>query len=256
MYDTIAATTAIRARLVPTPDLIARIGLICLSTDEVGADAFNSMMPDAVRVFTTRTAYVDESPFGGAFRLATSYSEVVATLPPEGRLDVIAFSCTSGTVATGTDVLLANLAEARPGLRYTSPAIAALAALKSLGAERIALLTPYRPGLHRLFLPFFARAGIMVASDATYDLDTDAKVGEISTDSLFEGARLLIRQVPVDALFVSCTATPVVPLIEALEADLGVTVVTSSQALAWDALRLSGYRAPIEGFGKLMRQAR
>jgi maleate isomerase len=244
------------AQIAPSAGVLGRVGLIVLSTDEIGEDAFCAIMPPAVRVFTTRTAYVDESPFGGEFALATSFKAVAETLPPEGRLDVLAFSCTSGTVATGVDTLLARLAEARPGLKYTSPAIAGIAALQSLGARRIALLTPYRPGLHNLFLPFFNRAGFEITADATYDLDTDAKVGEITRESLFDGARMLARQSPMDALFISCTATPVVGLIDELEHDLGVPVVSSSQALAWDALRLVGYSAPIEGFGTLMRQPR
>ena len=55
---------------------------------------------------------------------------------------------------------------------------------------------------------------------------------------------------------ISCTATPVVSHIAALEKAIGVPVVSSSQAMAWDALRLAGYRKPIQGYGRLLEARR
>jgi maleate cis-trans isomerase len=43
-------------------------------------------------------------------------------------------------------------------------------------------------------------------------------------------------------------------MIEALEADLGIPVVTSNQASLWAALRAAGIQARLEGYGRLMRE--
>lgn len=241
----------------PPKGVVARIGLILLSTDEVGGDAFCSIIPqDEARVFTTRTAYHDESGEGGEFLLKTSFGEVADTLPPAGRFDVLAFSCTNATVAMGIEKLLADLGRARPGVKYTSPGIAAIAALRKLKAKRVALLTPYPVSIHELFLPFLGDAGFDVTAHGTFGLHTDAEIGELTRDSLFRAARALVAKEKPDAIFVSCTATPIVPHIAALEAVLGLPVVSSSQAMAWDALRLAGYRKPIDGFGRLMAARR
>lgn len=232
----------------------ARIGLILLSTDEVGGDAFTSIMPqNEVSVFATRTAY-DHG--GGGFSLAASFADVVNTLPPAGRFDVLAFSCTSGTVTMGMKNLLSQLAEASPGMKYTSPAVAAIAALQHLAAKRIALLTPYRLRLHESFLTFFRVNGFEITAGGTFDKSTDAEIGELRRESIFRAANALIRDKRPDALFISCTATPVVPHIDTLEREIGIPVVTSSQAMAWDALRLAGYRKAIDGFGRLLASER
>lgn len=229
---------------------ITRIGLIVLSTDEVGERAFTAIMPqDNVSVFTTRTAYVDDDE---NFSLATSFAEVAKTLPPPGRLDVLAFSCTSGSVALGAQNLLAQLAEARPDIKYTSPSIAAVAALRELGAKKIAMLTPYPLLMHQSFIHFFNEHGFEVGRNGTFACSTDAEIGELARVKLFDAAKALVHASRPDALFISCTATPIVPHIQALETEIGIPVVSSSQAMAWDALRLSGYSQPILGYGRLL----
>lgn len=230
--------------------VITRIGLIVLSTDEVGERAFTTILPqEKVSVFTTRTAYNDDDE---EFSLATSFAEVANTLPPPGRLDVLAFSCTSGSVALGTQSLLAQLAEARPDIKYTSPSIAAVASLKKLGAKNIAMLTPYPLLMHQSFIRFFNEHGFVVGENGTFACSTDAEISELARVELFEAAKALVHASRPDALFVSCTATPIVPHIEALEAEIGIPVVSSSQAMAWDALRLAGYSQPILGYGRLL----
>jgi len=45
-----------------------------------------------------------------------------------------------------------------------------------------------------------------------------------------------------------------VDIIDALEQRAGKPVITSNQALAWDALRLAGIARKIDGFGRLLRE--
>lgn len=229
---------------------IKRIGLIVLSDDEIGDRAFTAIMPkDKISVFSTRTAYVENQE---GFSLATSFAEVTKTLPPPGRLDVLAFSCTSGSVALGAQNLLAQLAEARPDIKYTSPSIAVVGALRELGAKKIAMLTPYSLHTHQSFIRFFNEHGFEVGENGTFACSTDATIAELSRVELFDAAKALVHASRPDVLFVSCTATPIVPHIDALEEEIGISVVSSSQAMAWDTLRLAGYSQPILGYGRLL----
>ena len=54
-----------------------------------------------------------------------------------------------------------------------------------------------------------------------------------------------------DALFVSCTALPVLPIIDKLEKKLNTTVLSSNQALIWDTLVKIDKNNSVKGFGKL-----
>ena len=53
------------------------------------------------------------------------------------------------------------------------------------------------------------------------------------------------------ALFVSCTALPVLPIIDKLEKKLNTAVLSSNQALIWDTLVKINKNNSVEGFGKL-----
>ncbi|MEI9425839.1 aspartate/glutamate racemase family protein [Mesorhizobium sp. Cs1299R1N1] len=227
----------------------ARIGFILLNSDEVGEGAFQRLMPDDVAVYTTRTAY---SHAGGGFTTPTSFTEIASSLPPSDRFDVLAFSCTSGTVALGIPTLLRELEQACPGVKYTSPGIAMIEALRHVEAKRVALLTPYGYDFHQKFLPFLASANIHVAADGVFDCKTDIEICELDVEEILIAARALVTQSAADALFLSCTAMPVVPHLARFEQELGIPVMSSTQALAWHALKLSKYAAPISGFGRLL----
>jgi maleate cis-trans isomerase len=52
----------------------------------------------------------------------------------------------------------------------------------------------------------------------------------------------------------SGTGLPTAAVLETLERDLGVPVISSNQACLWRALRLAGVREPVPGFGRLLRE--
>ena len=54
-----------------------------------------------------------------------------------------------------------------------------------------------------------------------------------------------------DALFVSCTALPVLPIIDKLEKKLNKVVLSSNQVLIWDTLKSISKNNSIKGFGRL-----
>ena len=54
-----------------------------------------------------------------------------------------------------------------------------------------------------------------------------------------------------DALFVSCTALPVLSIIKDLEKKLGKIILSSNQTLIWDTLNQIDYKNKIEGYGEL-----
>ena len=55
-----------------------------------------------------------------------------------------------------------------------------------------------------------------------------------------------------DGYFISCTAIRSAEVIEPLERDLDRPVFTSNQAMVWHALKTTGVRESVGGFGRLM----
>lgn len=140
--------------------------------------------------------------------------------------------------------------------RRTSPAHAGVAALRQLNAKRIALISPYELALHRSFPPFFRENGFEITADGTFATSSGTDNNELSLESIFTAAKELVHDNSPDALFMSCTAMPIVPHIDALEREIGIPVISSTQAMAWDALRLADYHLPIDGFGRLLASSR
>ncbi|WP_259670888.1 hypothetical protein [Rhizobium lentis] len=223
------------------------IGLVTLSTDPVGEDAFKAVMADSpLRVFTTRTGYDEENHEAGGFIPRPDWPVLLATLPPDDLVDVIVFLCTSATIALGNDELVHRLSSARPGLKYTSPGMAAVAMMKEFSIKRIALLTPYGPTLHDAFTPYLARYGIEVVADFSLahsmNLVTDDDIGRVPVNRIqAELSQLLRDEQEVDAVFVSCAAFSVKqPDLVEMTGVLGCPVLASVHSTAWHVLDLLG----------------
>ena len=54
-----------------------------------------------------------------------------------------------------------------------------------------------------------------------------------------------------DALFVSCTALPVLSIIKDLEKKMGKIILSSNQTLIWDTLKQINFKNEVAGYGEL-----
>ena len=159
----------------------------------------------------------------------------------DARCEVVAFHCTANSMEAGTAgerQILAALARAGAP-RATTTITAVQRALDSLAARRIVLITPYGEATTEHEAQFLRQAGYDVLSAAGYALaGSDAYC---ATPAQFWRERAIERSHPdADAHFISCANICVFGVIEELEARLGRAVVTSNQAVIWDALRLLG----------------
>ena len=64
-------------------------------------------------------------------------------------------------------------------------------------------------------------------------------------------ARLVDKE-NAEAVFLSGTGMPTLPVLELLEQDLGKPIISSASAMMWQALRLAGIGQSIPGYGRLL----
>ncbi|APG86954.1 Asp/Glu/Hydantoin racemase family protein (plasmid) [Sinorhizobium americanum CCGM7] len=83
--------------------------------------------------------------------------------------------------------------------------------------------------------------------------DTDHDISSISEEFFVEAAKAS-KLDGAEAIFISCTATKALNVIETIEAETGLPVVVSNQAAFWHALSLAGRKLPISGYGRLLRE--
>jgi maleate isomerase len=235
----------------------ASIGLLALSTDRAGAfDTEEFLRAKGVAMFSTRIPMAPVATPETLAAMAAHLLDATRLLVPGSRLDVIGFSCTSGTVAIGVDKVHEAIRAARPEVQVTTPIEAGYEALRQLGAKRITLVVPYLVKTAELVSGYFEQKGIEILRRATFALDGDPDMNRLSPEALVE-ATVATDSPDSQGVFISCTGLRTAPVISALEQRLRKPVVTSNQALAWHALRLAGITDRLEGRGLLfaMQQA-
>ena len=228
------------------------IGLVVLDADSTLEQEYRAILPqDGVALYVSRIAMGNQVTTETLRAMEGGIVSSASLIHPGRRLDVLAFACTSGTVAIGESRVFELLREVRPGIACTSPMTAGIAGLKALGCESVSLITPYTMDITAMMGGFIEDNGIALAAAATFNNPNDTEVALISQASLRD-AILSAGEGPGDAVFVSCSALHVLPVIEECEAKLGKPVLTSNQAMAWHSMRLAGIDDTLPGFGRLL----
>jgi len=229
----------------------ARIGYtVPLPAVEVFPYEFYRMVPEGV------TLMVATSPSGTDDREQTyAVSEAAARTMAEAGVNVIVIGGASPGYAFGVDRLResAQEIEREYGIPVTSALEAQLHALRELGAKRLGVVTPFaatgRAGWDRLANDGFEVVGV---AGAGY---THSDFGRCPTDAPAEVARRLAVEHPeADTIFFPAAHWPAASNVETLERELGRNVVSSAQAIVWEALRRCKIDDVIEGYGRLLRE--
>jgi maleate isomerase len=233
----------------------AALGLVVLATDHTIEHEWRRMLGglDGVGFYEARLYNAAEITPEALRGMEKDIAQTAALILPAERLDVLAFGCTSGTIAIGEEQVFARLREARSGIPCTTPITAALAAMTALGCRRVALLTPYIDRINRMMRGWLEARGLEVPVMGSFNHENDNEVARIGTASIEAAILDLGRHDAVDAVFVSCTSLRVAEIVERVEAKLGKPVTSSNHAMAWHALRLAGYRDKLPGFGRLLQ---
>lgn len=170
---------------------------------------------------------------------------------PGAKMDVIAYGCTSASMAIGEERVFERIREARPGVACTTPITAAFAAFKAFKANRIGVLTPYRADVNRIVADYIRGRGFEVPVFGSFNEESDAVVASISPASIRAGVQRLADEGGIDAVFVSCTSVRLAEAAAEIEAEVGLPVTSSNHAMAWHALRLAGIDDQLPEFGRL-----
>jgi len=182
--------------------------------------------------------------------MSEKVTEVTKDILPDEKIDCVVYACTSGTIAAGHSSIEQKVKLAKPEAKVTTPSTAAIKALKKLKIKKISIFTPYSKKLNDEVVEYFKKEDFEVTSNSYFDIESDIDIGKVDSEYLFNVlSKIDLKE--ADALFVSCTALPVLQLIDKLEKKLNKPVLSSNQALIWDTLENIGKNVSINGFGKL-----
>ena len=228
-----------------------RIGLITLGSDfRIEKDFNNLIYGRDIDLYVNRIHCYNPLTNETLAKMADDITEVTKEILPDQKLDCVAYGCTSGTVAAGYDVIKEKVNLAKPESKVTTPITSSVKALNILGINKISIFTPYTKTINESMIDYFKNENIIVNSLSYFNIDSDLDIGKVDENYLFEVLSKIDLE-DSDALFVSCTALPVLSIIDKLEKKLNKTVLSSNQTLIWDSFNEINYKEKIKGFGKL-----
>ncbi|HET9915923.1 MAG TPA: hypothetical protein VFQ89_02370 [Candidatus Binatia bacterium] len=127
-----------------------------------------------------------------------------------------------------------------------------LAALKSLGARKILLMTPVDDRLKKMYYDYLAGFGIeSFYPPQILRAHTDAQ--KLTSSDVEDMTRKALSEYPnVDAIYFQGALLDPIPILAKLETELSLPIVASNPAMLWLVLSKLGRNYRIEGYGKLL----
>jgi len=229
-----------------------KAGLIALSTDQTIEGDFNNICKNLpLDIFINRIHNQNPLTKENLLKMENDLESVANKILPDEKINTIAYGCTSGTIAIGEDKVKEKILLAKPGCYVTTPVTSAIKAFKQMNIKKIALFTPYPNAVNKTILDYFTKKNIEVSSFASLNLNLDSEFANVDPNYILEISSKLETK-NADALFISCTALPVLNILDKLERTIQKPVLSSNQTLIWDTIKSIGYKSPIKGYGKLL----
>ena len=230
-----------------------RIGLIVLASDFIIEKDFINVIKDKdIDFFVNRIECYNPLTKENLIKMSEKVTEVTNDILPDQDIDCVVYACTSGTIATGHDSIEKKVKLAKPEAKVTTPSTAAIKALKKFNIKNLSIFTPYSKKLNDEVVEYFKKEGFNITSNSYFDIESDYDIGKVDQNHLYDVlSKIDLHE--ADALFVSCTALPVLSIIDKLEKKLNKIVLSSNQALIWDTLERIGKNQSVEGFGQLFK---
>jgi maleate isomerase len=176
-------------------------------------------------------------------------------------VDALVYACLVALMAEGPgahrraeEQLSAVLAAEGSLAPVISSAGALVDTLKLMGARKVAVVTPYLPALTTRVCDYITAEGVEVSEARSLAVADNGAVGRLDPQNLLAIAAELPRTVDVVVLS-ACVQMPSLSVIEEAEARLGLPVISSATATAFQLLRRLGLHTRVPGAGRLLSGA-
>ena len=190
------------------------------------------------------TADTEEKLMG----LSTQAPEA-AKLLAHAKVNVIGYGCTaSGFLHTpAEDKALAERIHSETGIPCATSSRAIVDGLRTLGAHKLSLASPYAPWLNERLKQYLTADGFEVL--AMQGLSTEAH-STITRERILALVDEVVRP-ESEAIFISCSNFRTLEIIGVIEQKYGLPVVTSNASMMWQMLRLMNDKRDVPGAGRL-----
>jgi len=125
------------------------------------------------------------------------------------------------------------------------------AALRHLAIARFVTISPYPRHLQALAKAFFAHEGFELVDEHTFDVADMLDIPLLPAQRIRDAAAGLDRR-RAQAIVIMSTDVPTFDVIEPLEREFGLPVLTQNQTLLWSAIAAAASAPRLTGLGRLL----
>ena len=225
------------------------VGLLIPSSNTTIEHEYNRFGPPEITWHAGRLTLTEVSPEGMAKQEPDIAREAVKLATAQPGLLLL---CQSAIGFIGGEAYeRATMARmtAVSGVAAVSAASLMVGAVRALGAERIALATPFATGVDAAAAAYFARAGLPPKRTAALGMTGNYGIAAVTADELIA----LVRAADgpdVDAIVIPGGNLQAMELLPEIEAALGKPLVVTNQACMWAVAGMLGIAVgPV--FGRL-----
>ena len=139
----------------------ASIGLIVLATDYTIEREWQMLFSQikGVALYHTRIFNENHITPESLRAMQPRIVECANVITPDTPVDVIAYGCTSASMAIGEQGVFDNIRKSKPDSLCTTPITAAFAAFDAFQAQRIGVLTPYTREVNKIVADYITARG-------------------------------------------------------------------------------------------------
>ena len=170
------------------------------------------------------------------------------------RHDVRGLMVTGGFVTLFNPGLEMKVAEAT-GLPVVTAVSSAVAALNAFDAKSVLLMTPFDAVSDGVIKTHLHSLGFSVSLGPSFENRKAGSVVNLGSTELFNLVETTYRVgAAADAIYFQGATMDPLPIIQQLETELTVPVITSNSAMIWNLLSKLGLKYSVQGYGKLLLQ--
>ena len=239
-------------------DRSIQMGLVILETDLTIETEFRHFLVQdntptrTISLLNTRIPCNDQVTASNLTSMEGQFSAALSLFPNNFDFDVIGYGCTSASLLIGEKKIEEIIKSEIPVHKVTTPLKAVKKGLKALNVSKIGYLAPYISEIAHAMCFDLEDDGFQVVGAATFGEDKDSVVGNITPQSILNAIEVLAKKSQnLEAIFVSCTSLKCASIITMAEERLGIPILSSNSALAWDMGKLSGAKLSTLGKGRL-----
>ena len=177
----------------------------------------------------------------------------------DARVDVMGYACLVAIMAMGLGYhrqseqrLHQRTVDNGGAAPVVTSAGALVDGLHTIGAKKVAILTPYMKPLTQLVIDYIQNEGIEVVDSISLEIPDNLEVGRQDPRAPIEITKRL-NTADVDAIVASaCVQMPSLPSVQAIEDRTGLPVLSSSVTTTYAMLKRLGLSTQVPGFGALL----